>query len=401
MGGGHFLECAAVVEGEGQHLGPRAAAVGRPVQVFEVGIFAQAKMGAALVEERLQLDPTRHRRRTAMARHGEGAAGVGPARAHFQLLAAQPAAQEPAHEGVAGAEDVEHLHRDALDRERLGKVALDVAGEDRAALGAALQDDDRVGEGAHRPQRAHRIRDTAGDMHLLRRAHHEITVGQDRLQMARDVGAGDEAILAPTLAGQVPQDRPIVDIEHDLGCRRLGVRDGRAAHRIDMGRGEVGATDQQRPRRADEVSVEIRHVDGHVGAVFPVEDEGKGLPIAYAENDQGRQALGVGRNVAHVDALGGQGLADEAAHMLVADARQGSGFQAQPGAADGDVGGATADIFGETRHVLQPAAHLLAIEIDARPAEADDVEPPLSHRRRGQPAATLVRLPPSPKYALR
>src|SRR5690606_19179655 len=75
-----------------------------------------------------------------------------------------------------------------------------------------------------------------------------------------------------------------------------------------------------------------------------------------------------------VDALGDELLADEAAHVLVADAGDEAGFEAEPRRACGHVGGRAADIFAEARHVLQPPADLGAVEVDRRAADGDDVE---------------------------
>ena len=77
------------------------------------------------------------------------------------------------------------------------------------------------------------------------------------------------------------------------------------------------------------------------------------------------QPLGIAFDAAHIDAIARQLLADEAAHVIGADARDEAGLQAKPRCADGGVGGAAADIFGETAHVLEPAADLLAVEVDA------------------------------------
>ena len=75
--GAHLLELDAVVEGEGQHLRPVPAAVGGPVHLLEPGVLAQPAMLAAGAQKALELAPGRDRRGAAMARDGEGAAGVG------------------------------------------------------------------------------------------------------------------------------------------------------------------------------------------------------------------------------------------------------------------------------------------------------------------------------------
>jgi hypothetical protein len=83
--------------------------------------------------------------------------------------------------------------------------------------------------------------------------------------------------------------------------------------------------------------------------------------------------------MADIDAFRRQLPADEAPHGFVADAGQQRRFQPQPRGADGNIGRAAADIFGEGLHVLHQPAHLLAIEIDARPPDANDVEGTLTH----------------------
>ena len=67
-------------------------------------------------------------------------------------------------------------------------------------------------------------------------------------------------------------------------------------------------------------------------------------------------------------------LDQEAPHRVVADARDEAGAQAQPRAAERRVGRRAAEVLGEARHVLQPRADLLRVEVDAEAAEADDVE---------------------------
>ena len=109
----HLLELGAVVERHCEHLRPGARARGRPVDLLELRVLAQRLGGRAVREEVLQLGPARHRRRAAVPRHRERAAGIGVLAAVLDRLIPQVAAQKAAHEGVAGAEDVEHLDREA------------------------------------------------------------------------------------------------------------------------------------------------------------------------------------------------------------------------------------------------------------------------------------------------
>ena len=101
---------------------------------------------------------------------------------------------------------------------------------------------------------------------------------------------------------------------------------------------------------------------------------GCGAVVAHAENDQRRQPVGIGDDAIDGDALAHELLADEAPHLLVADAGDEPGLEAEPRGADGGVGGAAADRLGEGGHVLQPPADLLSVEIDGRPADGDHVE---------------------------
>ena len=74
------------------------------------------------------------------------------------------------------------------------------------------------------------------------------------------------------------------------------------------------------------------------------------------------------------DALAGELLQKEAAHLLGADAGNDSRLQAQPRGTNGDVGRTAANRFGERRYVLQPRADLLAVEIDRGAADGDHIE---------------------------
>src|SRR5690606_33678835 len=68
-----------------------------------------------------------------------------------------------------------------------------------------------------------------------------------------------------------------------------------------------------------------------------------------------------------------QRLEQEAAHLLVADARDHRALQPQPGGAEGDVGRRAAEVFREAGGVFEPAADLLRVEVDREPAQAGQV----------------------------
>ncbi len=141
------------------------------------------------------------------------------------------------------------------------------------------------------------------------------------------------------------RDRPV------LGGRRCGA-------------GEVRAGDQHGVGALDQRRVDVALVQGGVGTVGAIEDQREAVLVADAEDDQRGEPARVGRHPGDIDALANQLLADEAAHVLVADAGDDRRAQAEPCGADRDVRGASADGLRKARHILEPAADLLAVEVD-------------------------------------
>ncbi len=138
--------------------------------------------------------------------------------------------------------------------------------------------------------------------------------------------------------------------------------------------------------------VEVADFEAHVGAVL-AEENVRVRALAFdAEHDECRQSLRIGCGVPDVDALARERFAHEAAHVLVADARQHRDAQAETGGAGGEVRGGAAEILGEALHVFEPAAELLPVQIDGGAPEADQVEraarhffdPPLPSKSRGR-----------------
>ena len=129
-----------------------------------------------------------------------------------------------------------------------------------------------------------------------------------------------------------------------------------------------------RAGRGDEGFVDVLLAQRHVGAVLAVKDQRKPMVVADAKEDKRGQPRGVGLDALHIDPLARKFLADEAAHVFVADPRDDRRFQPEPRRPRRDVGGRAADILAERPHILKPPADLHAIEIDRGPADGDDVE---------------------------
>ncbi len=82
----------------------------------------------------------------------------------------------------------------------------------------------------------------------------------------------------------------------------------------------------------------------------------------------------VGAHGGDVDALACERLAHEAAHVLVADARQHRDLEAEARQADCDVARRAAEVLGEMLRILEARAALEAVEVDGGAAEADEVD---------------------------
>ena len=180
--------------------------------------------------------------------------------------------------------------------------------------------------------------------------------------------------FARAVAGQAPEVRPIVDVERDPAAVLLRVGDGELLRRRGVGAREMRAGDDDRLGAHHIGVVDVALVERAVGAIVSIENEREGLVVANPQYDQGGQSRRVRPHAPDVDALAHALLADEAAHVLVADARDQTALQAEPRGADRDIGRAAAHRLGEASHVLQAPADLRAIEVHRGPADSDDVE---------------------------
>jgi len=79
---------------------------------------------------------------------------------------------------------------------------------------------------------------------------------------------------------------------------------------------------------------------------------------------------------AGIDALALELLAHEVPHGLVPHPGDECGLETKARGTDGDVGRTAADPLGEGRDVLEPAAELLPVEVDADAADCDQIEWP-------------------------
>lgn len=192
----HILKLAAVIEGHHAQLRPFAAAGGHPVQMVKTRVEIRARHVRGAGKIVIQLDFARHRRGAAVARDHQRAAGVGVAARLLPALVVQVAAQQAGHKRVPRAEDVQHLHAHAGDRQAVVQPGRNGVGVDRAAERAAFADQRCVTDGAHLPQRLQGIRAAARNVKLLFGADNDVEEVQHLLQLAGDLIGGDKARFA-------------------------------------------------------------------------------------------------------------------------------------------------------------------------------------------------------------
>ena len=270
-------------------------------------------------EKEVELRQRRIGRGAAVARDGEGAAGVRVFERGRPVGVVQPALEQAGEEAVAGAEHVEDLDRKSGAGLAVVEAVGDRSLEGDGALRAAFADERRIRDRPHRAQRCDRVGRAAGDMELLLGADDQIKEMQCRLQLPRHGRAFHEAALALAMAGDAPEVRAIVDVER-RPCPVLAGKLQRLQHcRLGPGMAEMRARRQHRARLSDEALVDVLLGEPHVGAVLAVEDQRELLVVADAEDDERGQALGVDLYAARVHPLAGKLLEDEAAHVLVAD----------------------------------------------------------------------------------
>jgi hypothetical protein len=344
------------------------------MDVVEHRIEPQPARPAAVLQELLQLLPGRIFRRAEQSGHRDGAAGIGVGAGPFERLVAQPAAQEAGHEGVAGAEHVVDLDREAWAFDAVLDRGRDLARENNAAHRAALADERRRRDRAGGTQGFERVLRPAEDVQLLLGADDEVAFRRYGLEMRGDGIGADIALLAGAVAGKAPEVRPIVHVEGDAAARGFGGADRLAVHGVARRGREMGAREADGLRGSNVILVDVGLDESHVGAVLAVEDEREALVVLHAERDERGEALGVGLHTARVDALALKLLADETPERLVADRGDEAGLETEPRRADGRVRRAAADGLREGRHVLEPPADLLAVKVDGGAADGDDVE---------------------------
>ena len=379
---GDRLELAAMVDGKRhQRVGLRTARL-LPMDGVHRNVLARNARRRLAGDEGLQFLERRIFRRAQEARHGDGAAGIGPGAGRLDRRVLQPAAQETGHEGVAGAERIVDVDRETGTADAVIEALRDRARIDETAHRPLLEHDRCGGHFADAADRFQHGLAAAGDHQFFLGADDQVD-GAHHLVETPGHGLGaDIAVVAGLVAGQPPQVGAVVDIEDDLAAGGLGRADRLVARRLDGRRREMRAADEDGAGRGDIGFVDVVLRERHVGAIGAIEDVRLRALVAHAENHERRQPLRIGDNAIDGNALADELLADEAPHMLGADTGDDAGLEAKARRADGGVGGAAAHRLGEGRHVLKPSADLLSVKVHGRPADGDDIEASRGGHRR-------------------
>src|SRR5439155_9940145 len=335
-----------------------------------VGTRNRLRVGEKIIE----LDPRRHCRRAAVTRHDKCATGVGVSRTRVVVLATHPAGQESGGERVAGAQHVQYFDFNTAAVERVVERARNFAVDNRATHRTALDDQHSLGMASRRGKRMHDVGAAARDVEFLDRADDEIELRQQALQMRRYGVRFNVTRFAIPALGEAPQHGPIIDVEDCPYVVLARAVEREIADPIDVFGREMRAGDKQRAALGDVRFVDFGFADRHVRAVLAQEDKRKRVLVLDAQHDSRRQSCGVDTDMADVAAFAGDRLDEEAAHRVVADARDQPGLEPEPRATKRGIRRGAAEIFREARHVLQSRADLLRVEVDAEASEADDVE---------------------------
>ena len=156
--------------------------------------------------------------------------------------------------------------------------------------------------------------------------------------MGGHIARFDIALFARAMACEAPKVRAVININGNLAAMFLGVLHRKFLGGGRIGFGEMRAGDNHRAGGGDKGLVDIAFIQCVIGAIITVENQRELLVVTNAEDNQRCEPVFVRMHALRVDTFALQLLADEAAHMLVADAGDEAAFQPQSRRADGDIG---------------------------------------------------------------
>ena len=144
--------------------------------------------------------------------------------------------------------------------------------------------------------------------------------------------------------------------------------------RIQIRPRKMSAGHQQNFGRTDEVVINIVFRQSQIGGILVVEDSRKVVTFPDGQRDQAREPAGIKPHGPHVDVLPEKRLPHKPSQRIISHASDHRRPNAQARRANTDVAGASADIHLKRLHRLQRRTDLLAIKIDARATNADQIQ---------------------------
>src|ERR1700733_3044768 len=113
------------------------------------------------------------------------------------------------------------------------------------------------------------------------------------------------------MAGEPPQVRPVIDVEHDLTPRGAG-----DSHRLSLRGGGIGAREMRAAHQHSPGALDIFRIDVALsyrsrGAILAVEKEREDLFVADAEQHERGEADRIGLDALDIDAFARALFADE------------------------------------------------------------------------------------------
>ncbi|MNT01411.1 hypothetical protein D3C72_1358750 [compost metagenome] len=172
----HIRQLFAVVESEHAQLRPLLFAGSDPVQMVKPRIAIRTFHFLFALQVVIQFLLGRHRRRTAVTRNHQCAAGISIAAGLIPTFIVQVTAQQTGHKGIARTQYVQYLNSYAGVQFDLLPACRDLRFKYRTALGAAFANQRGPGRLAHVFQRGQGIGAAASNMKLFFGADDQIKV---------------------------------------------------------------------------------------------------------------------------------------------------------------------------------------------------------------------------------
>jgi hypothetical protein len=201
--------------------------------------------------------------------------------------------------------------------------------------------------------------------------------GEHALHLAGDGGPTSRSARNPGMAGEAPEIGAVVDVEHDLAAVRLGDADRLALRGFGVGPGEMRAGDDDGAGRRDEGLVDVAPRPAPCRRSRCARRSSANAFVLDREQHERGQPLLVGGDA--LDRLTpSRASCSRMKRPICSSPTRVSSAERSPSRAVpiAMLAGQPPTDLAKEADVLQPRADLLAVEVDRRAADGDDVERP-------------------------